>query len=154
MANLVQATAPAELAAVRELFAEYAVGVAEPVCFAGFERELAGLPGEYAPPAGRLLLALEDGAPAGCVALRRLDEASAEIKRLYIRAAYRGHGLGRRLAQAAVDAARTAGYARVVLDTLPKMQEALALYESLDFVEIPPYLAQPTPGARCFELRF
>ena len=153
MANLVQATAPAELAAVRELFAEYAVGVAEPVCFAGFERELAGLPGEYAPPAGRLLLALEGSAPAGCVGLRRLDEASAEIKRLYLREAYRGHGLGRQLAQAAIDFARSTGYRRVMLDTLPKMQEALALYQSMGFVETAPYLAQPTPGARCFELR-
>ena len=153
MANLVQATAASELAAVRELFAEYAAGVGEPVCFAGFERELAGLPGDYAPPAGRLLLALEHDSAAGCVGLRRLDASTAEIKRLYIRAAYRGHGLGRRLAQAAIDSARTAGYARVVLDTLPKMQEALALYRSMNFVDTPPYLAQPTPGARCFELR-
>ena len=153
MANLVQATATAELAAVRELFAEYAAGVAEPVCFAGFERELAGLPGEYAPPAGRLLLALHDGSAAGCAGLRRIDASSAEIKRLYLRPAYRGHGLGRVLAQAMIDAARATGYKRVVLDTLPKMREALTLYTSLDFVEIPPYLAQPTPGARCFELR-
>jgi putative acetyltransferase len=154
MANLVQATAPSELAAVRDLFAEYAAGVAEPCCFAGFERELAGLPGEYAPPAGRLLLALERDGAAGCVGLRRVDAASAEIKRLYIRAAFRGHGLGRRLAQAAIDSARSAGYARVVLDTLPKMHQALALYRSMNFVETAPYLAQPTPGARCFELRF
>jgi GNAT superfamily N-acetyltransferase len=153
MANLVQATAPAELAAVRELFAEYAAGVGEPCCFAGFERELAGLPGDYAPPAGRLLLALEGDDPAGCVGLRPLDASTAEIKRLYLRAAYRGTGLGRRLAQTVIDAARAAGYTRVMLDTLPKMQEALALYQSMGFVETAPYLAQPTPGARCFELR-
>ena len=153
MANLVQATAPAELAAVRELFAEYAAGVAEPVCFAGFERELAGLPGEYAPPAGRLLLALEGGHPAGCVGLRPLDASTAEIKRLYLRAAYRGSGLGRCLAQTVIDAARAAGYKRVMLDTLPKMQEALALYQAMGFVETAPYLPEPTPGARCFELR-
>lgn len=153
MANLVQATAPAELAAVRELFAEYAAGVGAPCCFAGFERELAGLPGEYAPPAGRLLLALDGDHPAGCVGLRPLDASTAEIKRLYLRAAYRGTGLGRQLAQTVIDAARAAGYTRVMLDTLPKMQEALALYQSMGFVETAPYLAQPTPGARCFELR-
>jgi putative acetyltransferase len=153
MANLVQATAPTELAAVRELFAEYAAGVAEPVCFAGFERELAGLPGDYAPPAGRLLLALDGGHAAGCVGLRRLDASSAEIKRLYIRSTYRGSGLGRRLAEAAVDAARASGYTRVMLDTLPRMQEALALYRSMGFVETAAYLVEPTPGARCFELR-
>ena len=153
MANLVQATAPSHLAAVRELFAEYATGVAEPVCFAGFERELAGLPGEYAPPEGRLLLALERDRPAGCVGLRRLDPSSAEIKRLYIRDAYRGLGLGRRLAEDVIDAARATGYTRVMLDTLPKMQEALALYRSIGFVETAAYLADPTPGARCFELR-
>ena len=153
MANLVQATAPAELAAVRELFAEYAAGVAEPVCFAGFQGELDGLPGEYAPPAGRLLLALDGEHPAGCVGLRPLDACTAEIKRLYLRAAYRGTGLGRRLAQTVIEAARAAGYKRVMLDTLPKMQEALALYQSMGFVETAPYLAQPTPGARCFELR-
>ena len=153
MANLVQATAPSELAAVRDLFAEYAAGVAEPVCFAGFERELAGLPGDYAPPAGRLLLALDGDHAAGCVGLRPLDASSAEIKRLYLRAAYRGTGLGRRLAEAVIDAARATGYTRVMLDTLPKMQEALALYRSIGFVDTAPYLAEPTPGARCFELR-
>ena len=153
MANLVQATAATCEGAVRELFAEYATAVAEPVCFAGFERELAGLPGEYAPPAGRLLLALSGDHAAGCVGLRRLDASTAEIKRLYLRAAYRGTGLGRRLAEAVIDAARATGYTRVMLDTLPKMQEALALYRSIGFVETAPYLADPTPGARCFELR-
>ncbi|MDQ5847875.1 MAG: GNAT family N-acetyltransferase [Pseudomonadota bacterium] len=145
-----QVIAPGDLEAIRELFAEYASGVGEPYCFEGFERELAGLPGEYAPPSGRLFLA-ERG--AGCVALRQLGARTAEIKRLYVRPAWRGRGLGRSLAQAAVAAARETGCERVVLDSLPKMEEAIKLYRSLGFGEIPPYLPQPTPGARCFELK-
>lgn len=145
-----QATAPADLATIQELFAEYARDVAEPCCFEGFERELAGLPGEYAPPAGRLFLA--DSA-AGCVALRRLAPDTAEMKRLYVRPAFRGRGLGRTLAQAAIAAARETGCSRLVLDSLPKMGEAMALYRSLGFRQIAPYLPQPTPGAVCFELR-
>src|SRR5919106_6096121 len=120
-----RATGAADVAAVRELFAEYARMVDEPCCFADFERELASLPGEY-----RLFLA--DGA-AGCVGLRILDAHTAEMKRLYVRAAHRGRGLGRALAEAAIGAARQAGCARIVLDTLPKMQEAQALYRALDF---------------------
>ena len=144
MARLVEATAAAEVAAVRELFAEYARLVDEPCCFADFERELAELPGDY-----RLFLA--DG-HAGCVAIRLLDPQTAEMKRLYVRAAHRGRGLGRALAETAIAAARAAGCARIVLDTLPKMQEAQALYRALDFRPIPPYLKNPTPGALCFEL--
>jgi len=152
MARLVEVTEPADIDAVRELFAEYARAVDEPACFAGFERELAGLPGEYGPPLGRLLLARERSATAGGVGLRRLEAASAEIKRLYVRPAYRGRGYGRRLAQAAIDAARGTGCERVVLDTLPKMDAAISLYRSLGFREIAPYLAQPTPGSLCFAL--
>ena len=149
MATLCEARAPADLDAVRSLFAEYAQAVDEPCCFAGFEHELAALPLGYL----RLLLAREDGAPAGCVALRTLDSRSAEMKRLYVRPAYQGRGLGRALAEAVVAAARDAGYERIMLDTLPKMHAALGLYRSLEFREVPPYLAQPTPGASCFELR-
>jgi GNAT superfamily N-acetyltransferase len=145
MARLVEATGAAEVAAVRELFAEYARTVDEPCCFANFEHELAALPGTY-----RLFL-LEDA--AGCVAVRLLDPQTAEMKRLYVRATHRGKGLGRALAEAAIDAAREAGCARIVLDTLPKMREAQALYRALRFSEIPPYLKNPTPGALCFELR-
>ncbi len=141
-----------QLAAVRELFAEYAAGVGQPSCFEGFERELAGLPGEYAAPHGALLLASENGAPAGCVALRRLAPDTAEIKRLYVRQPYRGLRLGRRLAESAIDAARAAGCARVMLDTLPAMREAIALYRALGFRETGPYLARPTPGSICFML--
>jgi ribosomal protein S18 acetylase RimI-like enzyme len=144
MLALVRVTAAEDVGAVRELFTEYAQGVDEPCCFEGFERELRALPAGYE----RLILARG----AGCVALRRLDGATAEIKRLYVRAAHRGSGLGRRLAETAIDAAREAGCSRVVLDSLPKMREAIALYRSLGFREIPPYLEQPTPGAICFEL--
>jgi putative acetyltransferase len=145
MAMLIEATGANEVAAVRELFAEYAQAVDEPCCFADFDRELAALPGEY-----RLFLA-EDA--AGCVAVRLLTPDTAEMKRLYVRSAHRGKGLGRALAEAAITAAREAGCARIVLDTLPKMREAQALYRALQFGEIPPYLKNPTPGAICFGLR-
>jgi len=141
-----------ELDAVRALFREYAQGVAEPCCFAGFERELAGLPGEYAPPPGALLLARDGSDAAGCVALRRHDPESGEMKRLYVRAPWRGAGLGRALGLAAIGAAREAGYARLLLDTLPKMTEAIALYGTLGFRPTGPYSATPTPGAIFFEL--
>jgi ribosomal protein S18 acetylase RimI-like enzyme len=149
MAKVREASAPEDLDAVRSLFAEYARGVDESRCFAGFERELAELPQGYR----ALFIAEEDGVAAGCVGLREVDRGTAEMKRLYVRSAWRGRGLGHALAQAAIDAARSAGYARIVLDSLPKMQEARALYRSLDFRETAPYLAQPTPGASCFERR-
>jgi ribosomal protein S18 acetylase RimI-like enzyme len=149
MARLIQviaaATGAAEVAVVRELFAEYARTVDEPCCFADFDRELAALPGEY-----QLFLADET---AGCVAVRILSPDTAEMKRLYVRPAHRGRGLGRALADAAIAAAREAGCARIVLDTLPKMQEAQALYGLLGFERTEPYLREPTPGALCFELR-
>src|SRR5262245_66480330 len=120
MEGIKAATAPAEVAKVRELFAEYARMVDEPCCFVGFQRELDSLPGDY-----RLFLA---GEGAGCVALRMLDPRTAEMKRLYVRSSARGLGLGRALAEVAIAAARDAGCTRIVLDTLPKMREAQALY--------------------------
>ena len=140
----VEATAPADIAAVRELFAEYARLVDEPCCFVDFQRELDTLPGDY-----RLFFFSDS---AGCVAVRLLDPDTAEMKRLYVRAAHRGKGLGRALAEAAIDAARAAGCRRMVLDTLPKMAEAQALYRTLNFRRIGPYLKNPTPGAICYEL--
>jgi putative acetyltransferase len=145
MARLVEATRAEQVAIVRGLFAEYARLVDEPACFVDFERELEALPGDY-----RLLLA---EAAAGCVAVRLLDAGTAEMKRLYVRSAHRGKGLGRALAQAAIDLAREAGCARIVLDTLPKMREAQALYDLLGFRKIEPYLPEPTPGALCYELK-
>jgi ribosomal protein S18 acetylase RimI-like enzyme len=144
MPRLVEATGAAQVATVRELFIEYARLVDEPCCFADFEREVAALPGDY-----RLFLADE---AAGCVALRLLAPDTAEMKRLYVRSAHRGRGLGRALAEAAIGAAREAGCARIVLDTLPKMRAAQKLYGELGFKPIGPYLSNPTPGALCFEL--
>ena len=144
MARLVEATSAAQVAVVRELFAEYARSVDEPCCFVGFQREIDALPGDY-----RLFLADDDG---GCVALRFLAADTAEMKRLYVRDAHRGKGLGRALAEAAIRAAREAGCTRIVLDTLPKMREAQVLYQTLGFRPIAPYLEEPTPGALCFEL--
>ena len=154
MLNIVPATAAQDLEDVRILFGEYAGLVAEALCFQGFDQELAALPGDYAPPGGILLIARDSDEAAGCVALRRLDAGSGEMKRMYVRDAYRGSGLGRRLAAAVIDEARKRQYSRVVLDTLPKLAPAIALYRDLGFREIGPYLASPTPGAVCFELKF
>jgi len=145
--------APQDLEDVRTLFREYAALVAEALCFQDFDRELAALPGEYASPHGALLLARDGPAAAGCVALRRLDGATGEMKRMYVRDAYRGTGLGRRLALAALEQAKQRGFRRLVLDTLPRLAPAIALYRNLGFRDCPPYLAAPTPGALCFELR-
>ena len=144
-------TAPGQLDPVREIFREYARGLEVDLCFQDFESELATLPGEYAPPRGALLLAIVNGALAGCCALRPMDAAdypnAAEMKRLYVRPAFRGLGLGRQLAEAALDAARQGGYASVLLDTLDEMEAARALYEDLGFEEIPPYYHNPIAGA-------
>jgi putative acetyltransferase len=148
MARLREASAPTDLESVRHLFTEYARLVDEPCCFAGFEQELAEIAARY--PV--LLLAEADGDSIGCVGVRSVDRRTAEMKRLYVRASHRGRGIGRRLAEAAIASARSRGFERMVLDSLPKMHEALALYRSLDFREIPPYLPEPTPGARCFAL--
>lgn len=153
MLHIVPATSAQDLEQVRILFGEYAGLVAEALCFQNFDRELEALPGQYAPPGGVLLLARDADAATGCVALRRLDAGTGEMKRLYVREAYRGSGLGRRLAEAVIEAARTRKYGRIVLDTLPKLAPAIALYRDLGFRETGPYLACPTPGAICFELK-
>lgn len=140
-----------EIEAVRDIFREYAQGLGVDLCFQNFEQELAQLPGDYAPPRGALLLAMVDGKLAGCCAMRPLDSAdypnAAEMKRLYVRPQFRGLGLGRQLADAALDAARQGGYACVLLDTLNDMEAARALYVDLGFEEIPPYYHNPIPGA-------
>ena len=152
---------PRDLQDVGILFREYSALVAEALCFQNFDQELEALPGLYAPPGGILLIARDQeaaagwgkDAAAGCVALRQLDAGTGEMKRMYVREAYRGSGLGRRLAVAVIEEARKRDYARVVLDTLPKLATAIALYRDLGFRETGPYLASPTPGATCFELR-
>ena len=153
MLIIAPAATPRDIANARTLFGEYAALVAEALCFQNFDAELAALPGEYAPPGGVLLIARDADAPAGCVALRGLDAGTGEMKRMYVREAYRGGGLGRRLAVAIIEEARKRGNVRVLLDTLPKLAPAIALYRDLGFRETAPYLASPTPGAVCFELR-
>ena len=140
-----------ELAQTREIFLEYARSLAIDLCFQDFEDELASLPGDYAGPRGALILARVDEVVAGCCALRPLDASdypnAAEMKRLYVRKAFRGFGLGRQLAEAILDEARRAGYSTVLLDTLDDMEAARALYEDLGFVEIPPYYHNPHAGS-------
>jgi ribosomal protein S18 acetylase RimI-like enzyme len=151
--KIVPATVAQDLEDVRILFGEYSGLVAEALCFQNFDQELEALPGQYAPPGGVLLIARDADAAAGCVALRRVDAGTGEMKRMYVREAYRGSGLGRRLAAEVIEEARKKNYKRVVLDTLPKLAAAIALYRDLGFREIGPYLACPTPGAICFELK-
>ena len=156
--QLTQATSNEEIQQARKLFEEYAAWLGFSLCFQNFDKELSGLPGYYAPPDGRLFLAHEDDQVAGCVALRKIDEDTTgdrvcEMKRLYVRPAFRGHGLGRTLTEAVIQAAREIGYSRMRLDTFPeKMGHAVAVYRSFGFKSIEPYYNNPEAGVVFMEL--
>jgi len=153
--KLIQVKADEEISHARELFREYAAWLGVNLCFQNFEKELAELPGAYVPPTGRLFLATENEQVAGCVALRKIAEGTGEMKRLYVRPAFRGKGLGRALTEAIVEAAREVGYQRLRLDTLPgRMDGAIAMYRSLGFRDIEKYYDNPYDTAAYMELIF
>jgi putative acetyltransferase len=149
----VQAEYPAQVEQARELFSEYAQSLGVNLCFQNFEEELAGLPGHYAPPDGRLLLAEYDGQLAGCVALHKWKPGVCEMKRLYLRPPFRGKGLGRVIAETIIVEARNIGYQHMRLDTIePIMKDAVEIYRKLGFQEIAPYRPNPIAGAMYMEL--
>jgi putative acetyltransferase len=149
-----RAETPEQIAQARELFLEYANSLGFSLCFQSFDQELAALPGDYAPPNGRLLLATSNGDPAGCVALHKLESDICEMKRLYVRPRYRGKGLGRQLADKVIAEARQLGYKKLRLDTVePVMKTAVAMYRQLGFHEIPSYRQNLIAGALYMELQ-
>src|SRR3984893_13384806 len=151
---MTQVESPAQIEQARELFLEYAQSLGFSLCFQSFDQELAGLPGDYAPPGGMLLLATSNGHPAGCVALHKLAPDVCEMKRLYVRPQFRGKGLGRELAKKIIAEARQLGYKKLRLDTVePVMKTAVAMYRQLGFREIPPYRQNPIEGALYMELQ-
>src|SRR6266404_5847423 len=151
--EIFQARSADGILTARKLFEEYAAALNISLCFQNFEQEVSGLPGSYAPPAGRLLLATQGEDVAGCVALRPLTDDACEMKRLYVRPRFRGQGLGGKLVAAVIDAAREIGYQNMRLDTLPeKMDRATTLYRAIGFREIPPYYHNPVAGALFMQL--
>ncbi|MGA2640798.1 MAG: GNAT family N-acetyltransferase [Spirochaetia bacterium] len=144
---------PEDLPVVRELFAEYGQSLGIDLSFQGFDEELASLPGKYAPPHGAVIVARSEGTPCGCVALRRIDERTCEMKRLYVRPGCRGLRIGAELVTRIIEAAKDRGYEAMRLDTLPSMSSAVSLYRSFGFQEIQPYIYNPLPGALFMEKR-
>jgi len=152
--SLTRAETASQIAQARELFLEYAQSLGFSLCFQNFDQELAALPGDYAPPEGRLLLATFEGQLAGCVALHKLEPGICEMKRLYLRPQFRGQGLGRRLAERIIAEARQIGYERMRLDSVePVMKDAVAMYRRFGFKEIAPYRPNPNPGVLYLELQ-
>ena len=148
------ADSPRQIEQARVLFQEYAASLGFHLCFQSFDKELAELPGDYAPPDGRLLMVEHEGKIAGCVALHKLSDGICEMKRLYVRPEFRGKALGRALAEQVIQEAREIGYARMRLDTIVgKMDAAIALYRELGFTEVPPYRENPIAGAIYMELK-
>ncbi|MEP6636371.1 MAG: GNAT family N-acetyltransferase [Acidobacteriota bacterium] len=151
--EIIQAQSQADIERARELFEEYVTWLGINLCFQNYDKELAELPGDYAPPHGRLLLTLVDGVVAGCVALRSLGNGNCEMKRLFVRPGFRGQRLGWELVESILEEAREIGYERIRLDTLPgKMDQAIAMYRSFGFHEIEPYYHNPVAGAAFMEL--
>jgi len=151
--DLIQAESPTQVEIARQLFKEYAAGLGINLCFQNFQQELDELPGAYAPPTGRLLLAMINGEAVGCVALRKIDAETCEMKRLFVRPEFRGTGLGLNLAETIISAGRELGYRRMRLDTLPeKMERAVRMYRSLGFKEIEPYYENPVEVGTYMEL--
>ncbi len=153
LTEIIRAQTPEHLEQVRALFKEYEGWLGIDLCFQSFEKELAELPGAYAPPTGCLFLATQNNQVGGCVALRKIGDRICEIKRLYLRPEFRGRGIGRQLGETIIWEAKRLGYARMRLDTLPpKMNDAIGLYRSLGFKEIERYYQNPVPGALFMEL--
>jgi ribosomal protein S18 acetylase RimI-like enzyme len=153
MLRITQATTPNDVDQARELFREYEAALGISLCFQNFEQELANLPGDYAPPQGRLLLAREFDQLLGCIALRAVGPTTCEMKRLFVRPEYRDRRLGRVLVEAIIEEARKIGYTHMRLDTIRgKMDRAIALYRSIGFIEIPPYYNTPVDTTTFMEL--
>lgn len=153
MIRIIPATRPSEVEQVKALVVEYVEGLGLDLGFQDIEAELSEFPGEYAPPEGRLLLAMSGEEAAGCVGLRPLEPGLCEMKRLYVRTGYRGHGVGAQLARAVIREAHELGYAAMRLDTLPSMKAAIGMYRELGFQPIEPYYRNPIEGALFFELK-
>jgi ribosomal protein S18 acetylase RimI-like enzyme len=154
MLNIFQVEQAEDIAVARELMLEYATSLEFNLCFQNFEDEMRSLPGKYAPPSGRLFLAFWEGRPAGVIALRALEEAGlCEMKRLYVRTEFRGHAIGRILAERLISEARESGYSRMRLDTVPgQMDRAIAMYRELGFKETEPYYNSPVSHTLFMEL--